>query len=182
MTYYHVSSYAQDGQIYFANRKPLQEYIDQFESFSVDNYAQFIKTCDAIPDTILQDTGIRKSKWLCELVFEKIRKENFEWAPRRLHSIYLCSSLEEAKLFNKRFRENKAFIFEAIFEGNAYQFDMNIFTCAEEYLAENIVDVSEKVYEDLKDYAFEYWKQKSLIKQKECLYEGNVELRRIYST
>lgn len=46
-----------------------------------------------IPTTILQETGIRKSKWLCELIFENVRKESFYQSPRRMHSFYLLRRL-----------------------------------------------------------------------------------------
>lgn len=179
MAYYHVSSYARDGQTYFLNQKPLQQYIDQFESFSVDNYTQFINACDLIPDAILQKTGIRKSKWLCELVFESVRRESFCQAPRRMHSIYLCNSLEEAKAFNEKFRGNTASVFEAIFDGPVYQFNMTLFTIAEEYLFDHITNLSEIIYEQLRSYACEYWSQKQPMQQTEYIYEGTVELKLI---
>lgn len=180
MAYYHVSSYAKDGQVYFLNQKPLQQYIDEFEAFSVNNYAQFVDTCNLIPTTILQETGIRKSKWLCELIFENVRKESFYQLPRRMHSIYLCKSLEEAQVFNRSFRKNEASIFEAIFEGTVYQFDMNLFTLAEEYLFNHSMILSENIYKQVKSYAYEYWSQKLPMKQIEYMYEGTVKLKIVH--
>ena len=181
MAYYHVSTKAKDGQIYFINQKPLQKYIDHFEAFPVENYLQFANACNMIPDAIVQETDIRKSKWLCELIFENVRRKNFNWAPRRQHSVYLCGSFREASLFNEEFRENKASIFEAIFDGVAHQFNMDIFTCAEEYLFSHITDLSEAVYEYLVSCAFEYWKQRPPMERIEYIYEGTVELRRVFT-
>lgn len=177
MPYYHVSSYAKDGQVYLLSEKPLQSYIDEIESFSADSYLQFFNACDLIPDDILHKTGIRKSKWLCELVFESVRRENFNYAPRRLHSIYLCSSLEEARTFNEKYRSNRASIFETVFSGTVHQFDMAIFTVAEEYLFTHMSQLSEDVYTQLRTHACEYWGHNHPMEQVEYLYEGTVVLK-----
>lgn len=180
MEFYHVSSYATDGQIYLPDNKSLQKYITSFEALNVSTYEYFVtEACNMIPSTVEDETGIRKSKWLCELIFENIRKEKTEWAPRRMHSVFLCASLEEAQLFNKEFRGGTASVFKAIFEGNPHAFDMNVFTRAEEYLHQHMSEIHEPVYEQLRFYALEYWERRRPLEKAEWLYEGRVKLKQL---
>ena len=80
-------------------------------------------------------------------------------------------------MFNENFRENKASVFEAIFDGTVHQFNMKLFTIAEEYLFDNITAPSETIYQQLRTYACEYWSQKHPMEQIEYIYEGTVKLR-----
>lgn len=179
MPYYHVSSFAKDGDIYYPNQKPLQKYIDEIESFVIHNYSTFLNAYNSIPDNIQEKTGIRKTKWICEAIFESIRKECFSYAPRRLHSIYLCGTIEEALHFNRNFRNNNGNIFQVTINGSVHKYNMQIFTTAEEFLFENSSNISESVYECIKTYAIEYWSQTSHTKQVEYLYEGVAILKQV---
>lgn len=177
MTYYHVSSYAENGDIYKVGEKPLKKYIDRFSTLNADNYAAFINSCDSINESIFDKTGWRKSKWLCELIFESIRKDKYKNAPRRMYSVYLCNSLDEACMFNEQYRNGTAKTFEVDLDGYVHSFDMKLFTKAEELLNANISNINEALYNKIKLYAFEYWSQKIPMQEVEHLFEGTVVLK-----
>ena len=121
-----------------------------------------------------QETGRKPHKWLCETVFENIRKKHFADCPSRIYGIYLCETLGDAISFRNNIRKGIGSIFEVSIPDNVDYFDMNLFTQAETLLHGSVND--REMFQVCIGLANRYWAKKNdnLIVEKEYIYENIV--------
>ena len=161
MHYYHVSSHAKEGQIFTKETKNNFNYC---EFMCVNDFSTYEKSFNLYKEMLKMDlyskTGRNASKWLCEAIFEYVRKHNNHTdLPSRVWGVYLCDTKEHAKEFknNERGKESK------IFEVNvcsAITLNMNLFTQAHKEIVET--DFSAQSYENVVNYANAYWTGKNI--------------------
>lgn len=158
-TFFHVSSYAKEGQVFTKQSKmnfDFCEYIciNDFSIYenALSNYKEMIKIGFA------SKTGRISSKWLCEAIFESVRKQYYSTMPSRVWGIYLCKTKNEATIFNQNFRGSKGRVFE-VNVSNVVRFNMNLFTEAHELIVDS--DFSVQSYEKALLYAHAYWQNQS---------------------
>lgn len=122
-------------------------------------------------------TGRDESKWLCETIFESVRKEKYCNMPSRIWGIYLSSTLEEARKFRHDYRrdpQTNPHIYEIKIPETikVCSFDMNKFTLADETIRENKFDIES--YKNAIDLANQYWSGSSTGIQNEYLVDCTV--------
>lgn len=62
---------------------------------------------------------------LIEIIFERVRGEEFKDKPNRLDSVHLFSNFDDASIFRKNYREDKGYIYTAkIINGILFRGDM----------------------------------------------------------
>lgn len=175
MKYYHVSSQLHEGcQINPVNKKfsGLSHYAEETK---IKDEKDFINVYNYLKDfNVKMKTGRTPEKWLCEIIFENIRKQYYNSMPSRIYGTYLCANLDEARRFNREYRDGKASIFELDIDDEVLFFDMNIFTLAETSLY-SITDVK-NVFENCEKLAHNYWSEfcENSIKEKEYIYDKNI--------
>ena len=93
--YYHVSSYISEGQKLTANTKNNLEYRQYISTCEVSTYHKFVESYQKINnDETYQQTGWSVEKWMCEAIFEYVRKEEYPDKPSRIWGLFLSKNLE----------------------------------------------------------------------------------------
>ena len=83
--YYHVSSYIHENQILTQKSKNNRCFCEYISNCYAENYEEYKIYFDELNRYRLQDiTGRDVYKWICEAVFEGVRKRNFYYKPSRV--------------------------------------------------------------------------------------------------
>ena len=92
--YYHVSSYISEGQILTAKTKNNFEYRQYISTCDVSTYCKFVESYQKIDtDETCQQTGWSVEKWMCEAIFEYVRKKEYMDKPSRIWGLFLSKNL-----------------------------------------------------------------------------------------
>jgi len=120
--------------------------------------------------SVYLDTDRTPEKWICETLFENIRKKHFQNHPSRIYGTYLCKTLADAKEFKRTYRPESAKIFEVEISDVVNFYDMSIFTKAESIIYGS--SIKDSSYEICIQLAFDYWNSQNNCKviEKEYLY------------
>ena len=51
---------------------------------------------------VFRDTGRTPEKWLCESLFESVRKQRYCECPTQIYGTFLCKELDESRKFNSK--------------------------------------------------------------------------------
>lgn len=177
MVYYHVSSQLHVGYTIY----PLQKTFNGWSRFAYDAgiycYADFTKSYDFLMESnVFRDTGRTPEKWLCESLFESVRKQRYPDCPTRIYGTFLCKELDDSRIFNCKERKGKGTIFVVDTKNDVDFFDMQLFTNAEMSLYHG---VSEEIYQNCIELADKYWKSRNneKITEKEYICMENLLLR-----
>ena len=176
MVYYHVSSQLYVGYIIH----PLQKTFNGWSKIAYDadihHYADFTKFYDLLMKSdVLQDTGRTPEKWLCESLFESVRKQRYLDCPTRIYGTFLCKELDNSRIFNNEERKGKGTIFMVDTKNTVDFFDMQLFTDAEISLYQGL---NEKIYQECFGLAVKYWESRNneMISKKEYICMENLLL------
>ena len=170
MKYYHVSTQLHEGYQIIPSQKSFLGWSRYAENAKVLEENEFIEVFNYLKASDVEiKTGRRPQKWLCEILFENIRKQYYSNRPSRIYGTYLCKDLDEAMQFNQLYRKGKASIFEVDIDENVVFFDMNIFTRAETSLD----SISDNTFASCVNLAHYYWSSagEESITQKEYIYD-----------
>lgn len=176
MIFYHVSSLIQEGMElsrYSKNNRCFCEYASNCYATCYSEFLKYYNEYKAYD--INRITGRDESKWICETIFESVRKEKYCNMPSRIWGIYLSSTLDEAKEFRDKYRDpSKAHIYEIEIPDSikVCSFDMDKFTLADEIIRKNGFDIES--YKNAIEHANEYWSRGSIGVQNEYLVDCTV--------
>lgn len=156
MYYYHVSTQLSAGTTIHPYGKTFSGWSDYSYTCKITNEQDFFAVLKLLESsTVFNDTGRKPEKWLCEILFENVRRSRFNNHTSRIYGTYLCGSIKEAEMFNEKYRENKAKIFIVELSETVPFYDMHLFTQAKE-LIEN-AHIQEGIYTQIISLANEYW-------------------------
>lgn len=97
MVYYHVSSYVSEKQVLThksKNNRCFCEYVSNYSNDGYENYELYYnELLNYQPEKI---TGRDTSKWICEAVFDGIRKKCFPEKPSRIWGVFLSKDYDSA--------------------------------------------------------------------------------------
>ena len=159
MIFYHVSSLVQEGMELSRYSKNNRCFCEYASNCYATCYSEFLKYYNEFKAyDIYRITKRDEAKWICETVFESVRKEKYCDMPSRIWGIYLSSTLVEAKEFRNNYRYiSKAHIYKIEIPETikVCSFDMNKFTLADEMIRKNEFDVES--YKNAIDLANQYW-------------------------
>lgn len=175
MTYYHVSSYIYENQCLTQKTKNCRCFCEYISNCYARNYNEYKAYFDELKCYRLDEiTGRDVSKWICEAIFDEVRKTMFLNYPSRIWGVYLIDSLEKACEFRKKYRDvNSAKIFEInVPEEDVFCFDMSIFTLANEEIRKT--GFSFDSYNRARKLAELYWSGKVIDGDKELLIDRPV--------
>lgn len=155
-TFYHVSTYARTGSIYSRGTKNNFNECNYVSSHAPSSYEEACWLLGYMRENSFgENTGKLPEKWLCEAIFENVRKSCFSNLPSRIWGVFLCDSLEMATSFKEKERKPETKIFEVCTSEDAVQrFDMNRFTVACDSIVENF---SSESYQRAVCCAQQYW-------------------------
>lgn len=168
MTYYHVSSYLREGDYLTRKTKNNFDYCCYASICDVSTYEKFIECYQQLClSNVQQNTGRTAAKWICEAVFEYVRKNEFSDKPSRIWGFYLSSTTAEARTFLQKERQpwidasgnlRTAHIFEINIPDTqkVHCFNMDFYTEADRKLHLDKLDRS--TYNFILSKAREYWK------------------------
>ena len=180
MIFFHVSSYVKEGDCLTHNSKNnynICDYISSTRINDLDDYNTLL--AELKEKDILQKTGRDHYKWSCEAIFESIRLMDYNDLPSRIWGVYVTRSLDKAIEFRKKYRSEDAGIFQIdIPEESVYDFDMNLFTEADEALRAS----SRENYDKAVELAHRYWKRIIIAESEiECIADVEIVVRkRVY--
>lgn len=179
MVYYHVSRRRKIGDIISPQQKPFGAWSRFAYTTTIEGYTDFIKTHDYLQTSgVFQETGRTFEKWLCETLFESVRKQRYPNCPTRIYGTFLCKEFSESRMFNETEREGDGTIFRVRTKESVDYFDMKLFTDAESSLH---CGISEGVYNYCLEKAVKYWESKNdaSVTQKEYICMENLLLSEI---
>ena len=180
MIFFHVSSYVKEGDCLTHNSKnnySICKYISSTRINDLDDYNTLLAKLKE--KDILQKTGRDHYKWSCEAIFENIRLMDYNDLPSRIWGVYVTKSLDKAMEFRKKYRSEDAGIFQIdIPEESVYDFDMNLFTEADEALRAS----SRENYDKAVELAHRYWKRIIIAESEiECIADVEIVVgKRVY--
>ena len=176
MVYYHVSSQLHVGYTIY----PFQKSFSGWSKFAYDadfhNYLDVVKSYDHLMmSNVLCDTGRTPEKWLCEALFESVRKQKYPDCPTRIYGTFLCKELDDSRIFNQTKRKGSGTIFVVNVKDDVDFFNMQLFTDAESSLHQGL---SETIYQKCIELAVEYWESRNngMISEKEYICMENLLL------
>lgn len=159
MIYYHVSSCVSEKQLLTRETKKHRcycEYICSCDSVDYEKYKNDYN--EFLKNKIDQNTGRDAAKWICEAVFEGVRKKCFPEKPSRVWGIYLSNSYENAIKFLNNYRDPEtAHIYEVNIKFKILGFDMSFFTKADERIRKESFSFAS--YQHAIDLAKDYWNE-----------------------
>ncbi len=171
--YYHVSSFLKEFELLTKETKNNYEYCKMACGTDVSSYDKLVEFMEKLNrDNVKGRTGKDCYKWASEAIFEWIRSTFYPDMPSRIWGIFISDSFESALDFKKKYRDDKAHIFEMpIPHIQVYKFDMNLYTIADENLRNNF---SEASYQECVQKAKEYWTQTDRNINVEFLFEADI--------
>lgn len=179
MKLYHVSTQNKNKKI-IDMKKSIKDDM-RFVGFLLDRIKGFDDFNQAYNSEFMQISS-KKRGWIAqkivaEAIFEFIRQKDYPSSPSRLMYSYFTDSVEKAKYFNKKERENEGdyFVFEAD-EEKVYYYDMDVFNAAVKVLEKQ--GLTEQSFEKVKEFARTYWLT-SEEGNTEILYKGSPVLENI---
>ncbi len=138
--YYHVSSSIKENQVLKMKTKRLAYFCDivwAFDTSSLYNCETLLNILNNL--NAEEQTHRHNSKWLCEAIFEYIRKTEFPNDPSRVWGVFVVPTYEEAVEFKSKYRAEKANIFEIIQSPeNVFRYDMGFFDIAHKPIEEGL--------------------------------------------
>ena len=187
MIFYHVSTHRKDGDIldpnikmslmYRKSKKTNKMIYDPLFNAYQKGFNNFVAYYNEFRNSnILEETGRRPSKWLCEVIFELARQENDLCLPSRLRGVFLCDCYEDDMQFGNSNRQNGSIYSVTIPDDDYKCFNMDLFQEAEVLINDKGLD--ENTFEDVLKIAKSYWKgcEKSC-PSREYIYDaGSVKL------
>ena len=179
MIYYHVSIQRNIGDVICPQQKSFSGWSEFVYNTSIRSYSDFAKIHDYLKASdVFRVTERTFAKWLCETLFESIRKQRYPNYPTRIYGTFLCKELSESRMFNKTEREGNGTIFLVHTKEPVDYFDMQLFTDAECSLYNGI---SEDIYNYCFEKAVKYWESKNdaSIARKEYICMENLLLSEI---
>lgn len=179
MVYYHVSRQLHMGDVIYPQKKSFSGWSEFAYNTIIRSYSDFAEIHDYLKiSDVFQVTKRTFAKWLCETLFESIRKQRYPNCPTRIYGTFLCKELSESRTFNKAEREGNGTIFRVHTKAPVDYFDMQLFTDAECSLYNGI---SEEVYNYCLEKAVKYWESKNdaSVTQKEYICMENLLLSEI---
>lgn len=162
-TFYHVSSFIHENLILTKEGKPHQEMCNLICGFDISTLSK----CEVLFNIINKlnintDTGRQNDKWLCEAIFEYIRKIEYPNNPSRMWGLFVVSTYEEAKKFNLNYRNGNAKIFEIKQPiENAFKYDMYFFDLAHQLIKNS--GLNYLTFGNACENARYYWQHKQCI-------------------
>lgn len=176
MVYYHVSRRIQEEKLLNKSTKKDKEYCQNISNCTAKNYKEFYILFQEMyknPHLIMR-TKTLPSKWICEAIFEFVRKQSYPNMPSRVWGVFLCKTYEEAKIFNKNERENNGHIYAIHLSENAkiYEFNMIWYSLANELIEEQKFSIDS--YNIAIKYAKQYWSGAIINKEMEYITEHDV--------
>lgn len=178
MVYYHVSRQLHVGDTIYPQQKSFCGWSEFAFNTNIRNYTDFERNYNYLKDSdVFQVTGRTFAKWLCETLFESIRRQRYSNYPTRIYGTFLCKELSESRIFNIAERKGNGTIFIVQTKEPVDFFDMQLFTDAESSLN----GVSEDIYNNCLGLAVKYWESKNneSITKKEYICMENLLLREI---
>ena len=180
MIFFHVSSYVKEGDCLTHNSKNNHNICDYISSTQINDLDDYNTLLAKLKEKdILQKTGRDHYKWSCEAIFESIRLMDYNDLPSRIWDVYVTRSLDKAIEFRKKYRSEDAGIFQIdIPEESVYDFDMNLFTEADEALRAS----SRENYDKAVELAHRYWKRIIIAESEiECIADVEIVVgKRVY--
>lgn len=154
--FYHVSTHAHAGDIYSRETKNNFNECKYVSSHVPSSYEEACQLLDYMRENSFgAKTGKSPEKWLCEAIFENVRKNCFSNLPSRIWGVFLCDSLEMATSFKEKERKPETKIFGVCISEDAVQrFNMNLFTVACDSLVRSF---SSESYQRAVCFAQKYW-------------------------
>ena len=157
--YYHVSSLRKEGDKLLRTDKIGYDYCCYASSCDLSTFEKYIECYNnLLLSNVYAMTHRTAQKWICEYIFEKVRKYHYPDLPSRLWGIFLTNSLEAAKEFLYEKRNYPVYmIFEIVIkdEESVHCFDMDIFTKAHTNLETDPLNPS--FYNEAFELAKQYW-------------------------
>ena len=177
MKFYHVSSLIEEGMELSRYSKNNRCFCEYASNCYATCYSEFLRYYNEFKSYgIEQLTGRDESKWICETIFEFVRKEKYCNMPSRIWGIYLSMTLEEARKFRHDYRKQSKnpHIYEIEISDSikVCSFDMDRFTLADEKIRKNRFNVES--YENAIELAIQYWSGCSTGEQNEYLVDCTV--------
>lgn len=183
MKYYHVSSQLEVGARIIPCKKTFMGWSSFSDKTTITNEQEFYDCLEFLKKSpVYRDTDRTPEKWVCEILFENIRKNYFFDHPSRIYGTYLCQSVTEAIRFKQKYRNADSKIFEVEIEDNVNYYDMQLFTIAESSIYGSSFQNS--VYNTCIKLAYDYWNSQgnSSISEKEYLYDKEIVVGKEIST
>ena len=177
MKYYHVSTRLSAGTTIHPYDKPFSVWSDYSYKCAVSNEQELFDVLSFLKSsTVFNDTGRTPEKWLCEILFENVRRSRFNNHANRIYGTYLCGSIKDAEMFNEKYRENKAKIFMVELSETVPFYDMHLFTKAQELIESAYSQAG--IYTQIVRLAIDYWEgcNNDAIIEKEYIYDKDLVL------
>ena len=158
-TYYHVSSKRYEGDKLLHTGKVGYDYCCYASSCDVSTFEKYVDCYrNLCLSNVYAKTQRTASKWICEYIFENVRKNKYSHLPSRLWGLYLTSSFQEAKEFlyaERNYANSTIFEIKVPNESEVHCFDMNIFTNAHINIEKE--PLNPNFYNRAFELANEYW-------------------------
>lgn len=168
--YYHVSSQRCEGDRLLHTGKIGYDYCCYATSCDLSTFEKYVECYNNLClSNVYAHTKRTASKWICEYIFEKVRRYHYPEFPSRLWGIYLTSSFEEAKAFlyaERAYSGSKIFEIIVSDENKVHCFDMKIFTKAHTNIESD--SINPRCYDEAFNLAKQYWESNNT-------YTGNKE-------
>lgn len=164
-TFYHVSSYIHTNEILKKGTKPNGEFCNLICTSNISTLPEIevlLKKLNSMK--VLEKTGRPSGKWLCEAIFEHVRKTEFPNNPSRVWGIFVTRTYNDAERFKLNCRTEKANIFEIMQPlKNAFKYDMYFWDQAyipiEKCIKLN--GLNEEIINNALEFARKYWSQET---------------------
>ena len=172
--YYHVSSLRNTGDQLLHNTKIGYDYCCYATSCDLSTFEKYVECYNSLCLSRVYETTHRTaSKWICEFIFEKVRRYYYSNLPSRLWGLYLTSSFDDAKEFlysERNYWGSKIFEIVIPNENDVHCFDMNVFTKAHTNIEND--PLNPQFYNGAFELAKQYWEgNNTYIGRKEFLID-----------
>ncbi len=157
VTFYHVSSHICENYILKKENKPypdLCNLICESDVSTISKCKDLLKKIKQLnPD---EEINRPNGKWLCEAIFEYVRKTEYPQYPSRVWGVFVTRTYKDAEEFNFEARKGRANIFEIVQPiENVFEFDMQLFSLAcDPMVKPGLNDIT---INDAFNYAKLYW-------------------------
>ena len=159
-TFFHVSSHSSEGMYLIKESKPFQELCDlicEADTSSLDKCKDLLKEINQ-KNNYPDNEKRRDDKWLCEAIFEYVRKTEYPDNPSRVWGVFVVDTPEKAEEFiikSNRKKESKIFEIVQPVE-NVFEYDMSFFDFAHVPIVQKGLNMS--TFENACERAKSYWR------------------------